>query len=68
MFVLFDNSFNAADFPAPRPPQMRTLPFRRRVFSALSSNLSIETIFRDEMEGTVRPGDGSGTSFPRLMV
>ena len=46
----FESSFNAADFPAPRPPQTRTLPFRRSVFSRFIEKF----IYRNDFTGVVR--------------
>ena len=68
MFMRLDNSFNAADFPAPRPPQTRTEPFRRRVFSALSRSLSMETILWEGAGDTDIVGEGSEISRPSDIV
>ena len=68
MFIRFESSSIAAVLPDPRPPQTNTLPFRRSVFSAFASSLSIDTIFREDIERRGAGGDGSLISRPRVNV
>lgn len=63
-----ESSFSTAVFPAPRPPQISTLPFRRRVFSAFPRVVSIDTIFREAITGRSNLGEVSGTSEPIEIV
>ena len=64
----FESSVNAADLPAPRPPQISTLPFRRNVFSAFPRRLSIETLCRSDDKGGSVGGVISGISRPRVIA
>jgi hypothetical protein len=66
--IRLERIVNAADFPAPRAPQIRILPFRRRVFSALPKVLSIETILCGSEGESEINGEGSWISRPNEMV